>query len=64
MKGLSDITLKGRHSRINDFSFFIQDKTDLAHLNISVIDEYIQYSTTQDVANELFLFLQQISEST
>ena len=43
MKGLSDITLKGRHSRINDFSFFIQDKTDLAHLNISVIDEYIQY---------------------
>lgn len=43
MKGLSDITLKGRHSRINNFSFFIQDKTDLAHLNISVIDEYIQY---------------------
>lgn len=43
MKGLADVTLKGRYSMINDFSFFIQAKTDLAHLNLSVIDEYIQY---------------------
>ena len=43
MKGLADVTLKGRLSMLNDFSFFIQDKTDLAHLSLSVIDEYILY---------------------
>lgn len=30
MKGLADVTLKGRYSMINDFSFFIQAKNRLS----------------------------------
>ena len=43
MKGLSDGTLEGRYSMLKDFSFFIQRKTDITHLNLSIIDEYLRY---------------------